>query len=96
MDVIIDINLYKKSLVEIVEILKYLKQEDLCKIPENVLKTIDENKDAHYSWKYDVSKKLEEQNLSEYTLALLAYINQEYLLTQEQKEIMDKIYRQNS
>ena len=95
MDVTIDINLYKKSLVEVAEILKHLNKEEFRKIPVEVIKAIDENKDSNYSWQYDVSKKLEDQNMEEYTLPLLAYLNQEYLLSSDQKTLMDKFYKQN-
>lgn len=78
---------YNKRLVEVDEILNYLSEEDLLKIPEEVRNTIKENKDKEYVWKYDVSKELKEQNLSRDTIILLSYLNMEYLLNEEQKNI---------
>ena len=71
---------YNKRLVEVNEILNFLSEDDLLKIPEDVRNTIKENMDKQYVWKYDVSKELKEQNLSRDTIILLSYLNMEYLL----------------
>ena len=86
---------YNKTLVEVDEILNYLSEEDLLKIPEKVRNTIKENKDKEYVWKYDETKTLKEQDVSRDTIAFLAYLNVEYLLNKEQKELMEKIYDLN-
>ena len=52
---------YNKRLVEVDEILNYLSNEDLLKIPEDVRQAIKDNKDKEYIWKYDISKELKEQ-----------------------------------
>ena len=44
---------------------------------------------------YDYDKSLENQNLSEYTIEILAYINNEYLLDDEQKKLMEEIFELN-
>lgn len=86
---------YFKCLVEVDEVLKYLNPEELIKIPANVRKAISENKDKNYEWKYDVNKKLEDQNLNRKSIAILSYLNMEYLLNDEQRKIMEKIHRFN-
>lgn len=86
---------YSKCLVQVDEILNYLNLEELKKIPENVRKTIKDNKDKNYTWKYDVSKKLEEQNLNRKSIAILSYLNMEYLLNDEQRKLMEQIHRVN-
>ena len=43
----------------------------------------------------DITTALEEQDLSENALEILAYINNEYLLKPEQKRLMNKIFIQN-
>ena len=48
-----------------------------------------------YGWKYDIDKPLTDQNLNEYTLPILAYLNGEYLLNKDQKELMEKFYVKN-
>jgi hypothetical protein len=88
-------NTYDKSLVEVEEILKHLVKEEFQKIPQEVIKNIQNNKNKEYIWKYDEKKSLKEQNVSKDTLAILAYINMEYLLDNKQKELMREIYKLN-
>ena len=86
---------YEKCLVEVDEVLNHLSKEELNKIPEDVLKNIKKHKDKEYMWKYDESKRLEEQTFDRNTIAILSYINMEYLLSKEQKDLMEKIHELN-
>ena len=86
---------YKKCLVELDEILKYLSQEDLAKIPEEIRKTIKEKKDMQYNWEYDESKELKDQNINRKTIAMLSYLNMEYLLNKEQKRFLEELHMAN-
>lgn len=76
---------YNKRLVEVDEVLNYLSDEDLEKIPEEIRNLIKENKDKDYVWQYDETKPLKEQGLNRDTIAFLSYLNMEYLLNEEQK-----------
>lgn len=84
-----------KCLVELDEILKYIDKEDLEKIPENIRNAITEKKDKEYKWQYDETKELKEQNIHRKTVAMLSYLNMEYLLNDEQKELMKQIHKNN-
>ena len=84
-----------KRLVEVDEVLKYLSIENLKKIPDDIKKIIREYKDNEYTWVYDENKELKDQNLPRDTIAILSYLNMEYLLNEEQREFMDKIHRLN-
>lgn len=86
---------FAKALVEVDEVLKYLVDYERKKIPNEVFEFITKNKDKNYKWKLDKSKKLNEQNLMEETLGILAYINMKYLLTNEQSRLMEKFYKMN-
>ncbi len=86
---------YEKCLVEVDEVLNHLSKEELNKIPEDVLKGIKKNKDKEYMWKYDESKRLEEQTFDRNTIVILSYINMEYLLSKEQKDLMEKLHELN-
>ena len=86
---------YKKCLVELDEILKYLRQEDLAKIPEEIRKAIKEKKDMQYNWEYDESKELKDQNINRKTIAMLSYLNMEYLLNKEQKRFLEELHMAN-
>jgi len=83
---------YKKRLVEVDEILNHLSKEDLLKIPEEVRQLIKKNKDRYYTWKYDETKELKDQDVSRDTIAILSYLNMEYLLNDEQKKLMEEIH----
>jgi len=83
---------YKKRLVEVDEILKYLPKKDFDKIPKDLLKLIRENKDSSYVWKYDTNKQLKDQNIHKDTIAILSYINIEFILENKQKMLMKKIH----
>ena len=86
---------YAKCLVELDEVLYNLSDEDLNKIPEDIRDSIKEQKDKTYTWKYDKSKTLKEQKIDRKTIAMLSYLNMEYLLNEEQKELMKKFHKSN-
>ncbi|MBE5822386.1 MAG: hypothetical protein E7311_07380 [Clostridiales bacterium] len=86
---------YNKRLVEVDEIINHLPPEDLLKIPEQVRKNIKDKKDKTYKWNYDETKKLSQQNLNRDTVAILSYLNTQYLLNDEQKELIKKIHEYN-
>lgn len=85
----------KKILTEVYEIIKHLSSENFNKIPSNVINLIKENKDENYIWKYDVTKSLTEQNISRDAVAVLSYINMEYLLNDKQREFIENLHKQN-
>lgn len=86
---------YEKCLVELDEILKYLKEDERDKIPYEIRKAIKEKKDKQYNWNYDESKTLSEQNINRKTIAMLSYLNMEYLLNGEQKKLIEKLHELN-
>lgn len=86
---------YEKCLVELDEIFKYLKDEEKRNIPYEIRKAIKEKKDKHYHWNYDESKTLNEQNINRKTIAMLSYLNMEYLLNEKQKKLMEEIHKVN-
>ena len=83
---------YKKRFVEVDEIIKYLPKEESSKIPNDLLDLIRENKDSKYIWKYDNNKKLKEQNIHKDTVAILSYINTEFILEGNQKILMKNLH----
>lgn len=84
-----------KRLVEVEEILNYLPIDDYNKIPEEIINVIEDNKDKNYIWKFDETKKLKDQDIPNDTIAILSYLNMEYILNDEQKEFMNKVHRLN-
>ena len=83
---------YNKRLVEVDEILKYLSEDELLKIPEDIRKIIRENKDKYYEFKYDARIPLKDQNISRDTIAILSYLNEKYLLDEKQASLMQEFH----
>lgn len=79
---------YPKAYKEIYEILKNIPKEDLEKIPENVLKTIEEKKDNNYNFEF--SGDIDNQDLLKETRALLATIYKNYWANTEEKGLIEE------
>ena len=84
-----------KRFVEVYEILKQMSPESVMKIPEDIRNYIKDNRDEEYIWNYDKTKDFKNQNINEDTLVMLAYLNTEYMLDENQKQIMKQIYKIN-
>jgi len=77
---------YAMAYTEVVEILKYVPDEDVAKIPKEKLDFYRINMDNDYNYKLDMTKEFEEQEMSDITKAILANIFREYWATPYQKE----------
>lgn len=86
---------YQKCLVELDEILNHLREEDRKKIPYEIRNSIKKEKDEQYKWNYDETKSLREQNINRKTIAMLSYLNLEYLLSEEQKALLEEMHKFN-
>lgn len=84
-------NNYAKAYKEIVEILKYVPDKDINKIPENMRNMFETEMDKEYEFQIDIQKPFEEQKLLEETKAILANIFRDYWATDKQKEKIIKI-----
>ena len=86
---------YNKRLVEVSVILKHLNKNEYDKIPKELIDRIEKNKDLEYIWNYDETKDLKNQNVSKDTIAILSYINMQYLLNEDQKKFVQEIFSEN-
>ena len=77
---------YAMAYTEIIEILKYVPDEDVKKIPEEKLEFYKTNMDNEYNYNLDMTKEFEEQEISDVTKAILANIFRDYWVTPYQKE----------
>ena len=77
---------YSKAYKEVIEILKYVPQESVNKIPQTMLDTFKAKMDVNYDFKVDINKSFEEQQLLDETNAILANIFRDYWATPYQKE----------
>ena len=77
---------YSMAYTEVIEILKYVPDEDVQKIPEEKVEFYKNNMDNEYNYKLDMTKEFEEQEMSDITKAILANIFRDYWATPYQKE----------
>ena len=77
---------YAMAYTEVIEILKYVPDEDVQKIPEEKLEFYKNNMNKEYQYSLDMTKEFEEQEMSEITKAILANIFRDYWATPYQKE----------
>ncbi len=76
---------YAHAYSEILEILKYIPIEDYNKIPKNKIELFESNANNEYSFNYDPSKTLEEQNASNITKGIIILLFRDYWATEFQK-----------
>lgn len=77
---------YSKAYKEIVEILKYVPEESVNKIPKEMRDMFEAEQLKTYNFQIDTKKTFEEQELLEETKAILANIFRDYWATPYQKE----------
>lgn len=88
----VDLN---KRLVEVETILGTLDNTYKNKIPKEIWEYIKQHKDNDYIFYYDKEKSLMNQTLNIDTVAILTYINMEYLLNKKQKQHIKQILRKD-
>lgn len=86
---------FTKSLVEAEVLLNQLEPKYKNKIPNSFWKYVQENKDKNYQFYIDFSKTLENQYIMSDTVAILTYVNIEYLLNEEQKKFFKQMLIKN-
>lgn len=79
-------NNYAKAYVEVLEILKYIPENDLKKIPSKIIDTLKKNADKGYVYKINKELPFEKQNLMEETKDILSVLFRDYWATDYQKQ----------
>jgi hypothetical protein len=77
---------YKKAFTEVHEIINYLDEKDYNKIPIDVRRVIEENRDKEYQYFVDESMPLIDQKMLPETKAILFNFFKDYFATYKQKE----------
>lgn len=77
---------YKNAYAEVYAILTYLDQEELNKIPKDVLEVIEEYRSKDYVYELNDELDLNNQEMLPETKALLFNLFRDYLCTPRQKE----------
>lgn len=77
---------YANAYREVLEILKYIPIEDYDKIPKNRINLFKSYANNDYAFCYDITKTLDEQNVSKTAKAIIAILFRDYWATELQKE----------
>lgn len=85
----------RRAYTEVLEILKHISQEELNKIPTEIIKFMEDNRDNTYNFTYDVSQSLGEQKVLRETNSIIIYIFKKYFATDVQKEKINNILMKN-
>ena len=79
-------DVYAKAYTELYEILKSISQNDLNKIPHEVLNMLEEKRDKEYEFKLQENTEFENQKLLRETKILIAILYRDYWATKAEKE----------
>ena len=77
---------YGNAYKEVLEILKHIPIEDYNKIPKTKIELFKTNANNEYTFNYDPSKTLEEQNVSNITKGIIILLFRDYWATEVQRE----------
>ena len=76
---------YANAYSEVLEILKHIPIEDYNKIPKTKIELFETNANNEYTFNYDPSKTLEEQNVSNITKGIIILLFRDYWATGVQR-----------
>ena len=82
-------------MVEIKEIFKYISRDMYEKLPSKLITLVDDYQSQEYEFKYDISKGLIEQNISEDTQNFIAYLHYNYWTDEEGKKRIETEWDKN-
>lgn len=76
---------YPKAYTEVLEILKYMPENDVNKIPKKLLDTFEYKKDTNYSFIIDKNQDFSKLKILDETEAIMVNIFRDYWASSEQK-----------
>lgn len=85
-----NMNRYKMACTEILELFKYLPEEDYNKIPKSEIDFFEHNKEENYNFKFNENLSFEEQVILPETEAFIVRIYKNYFCTPEKKLSVDR------
>lgn len=86
MEVIIIEKEYQIAFREVIEVLKYIPQDDYDKIPEDIIEVMEAYQDKTYDFKIDIDKEFKEQNISDMAKAILSNFYRDYWVSKGAKQ----------
>lgn len=79
---------YKKALSEVNEILKYVDDDVVSRIPRKFISFIEEKMEPNYKFEIQEGLNLSEQPISNEARAILAMIYRDYICSAEEKNVL--------
>ncbi len=80
-------NNFSKVCTEMLEVFRYIPEEEFNKIESDFIEAIYQEHDMYYEFKFDENKMLDEQDFLPETYDMIAYVYRKYLCnTEEEKE----------
>lgn len=86
---------YFRAYTEVLEIIKYLPEEEYNKIPKEKIEFYKNNMDKDYKFTVNPEIDLSEQNVSTEAGAIIVTLYRDYFATEEQKKILEEIIELN-
>ena len=86
---------YSEAIVEVLEILEYSDDSIIEKIPKELIEFWQRNKSTTYKPKLDHDKSINEMDLKEKTKSIIAMIYLNYLCSDEEKDNINSILKDN-
>lgn len=86
---------YSRAYTEVLEIIKYLPEEEYNKIPKEKIEFYKNNMNKDYKFKIDPEIDLADQNVSNEAGAIIVTLFRDYFATEEQKNILEEIIKLN-
>lgn len=77
---------FSNACYEVLEILKYVKQEDLKKIPRQEIQILRDNANFKHKFIYDAKKGIKEQEISKMAKGIIAVYFYKYTASEKQRE----------
>ena len=77
---------YANAYSEVLEILKYIPEEDYHKIPKDKIAFFEHNANKEYYFNYNPEKTLNEQNVSKIAKGIIAILFRDYWATPMQRD----------
>lgn len=89
-------NITRQAYSEVTEIINLLDEDDRKKIPLNLRKYFEKERDKKYNKTIDLSVSMKEQGLKRETIAIIAMLNLNYICNDKsEKEKLQKKYGEN-
>ena len=80
---------------EVWELIKFMNWDDLNKIPSNLIKFINQNRNKNWKFEYNYKIDIDEQGIMEESKDLFSVIYYKYCCTDEQKRKLIKKWKEN-